>query len=282
MLLGLMLVLTVIGPPLYSWITVADAPIASFVDIVRSSPWYRLWLVILALTSVFLLVFRNAAERARLRDAEEARDAERDNLDSKEAKRETADETKSDLQERSIELHVERLTGQITKLRTRALLAFIPGVLLCIGSVAGPWVAYELAGRNAGIWQYMIGGSTIALVLLGSGTALLKHDSKLQGQVQASIKELQYFERVKTGLDCALALGRKKYEEGLAVITEHLLAAPPSLASSEGKAEPISAQGAKEVTKSQNSLADEASSKSDALSSEELLELVRKLTHKTS
>ena len=156
-----------------------------------------------------------------LRAAEEARD---------EARAQTKPALENErLQERAVDLHVARLAAEIESLRRRAFVAFVPGISLCVTSVAGPWVAYNLITARPEYWQYMLGGSATALVLLGAGTALLRHDAKLHEQLLSSKSELLYFSRIQTGLDCARTLGAEEYAKGLALITAHLLAAPPSL-----------------------------------------------------
>lgn len=191
-------------------------------------------------------------------------------------------QTEFALQERSVALHVQRLTAQISGLRTRALWAFVPGVVLCVGSIAGPLVAWNLAMHHPDNWQYMLGGSALALVLLGSGTTLLRHDSKLQIYVQDATRELQYFERVQTGLDCALAIDQERYKKGLEVVVNHLLAAPPQLAHAHAKAERESTSAMSEKDKAAD---DTTVDKSDASSSSALtalfLDLIRKASDKS-
>jgi hypothetical protein len=154
------------------------------------------------------------------------------------------------LQERAVDLHVARLNSEIEALRRRAFGAFLPGILLCVGSAAGPWVAVELARAHPEHWQYMLGGSATALVLLGAGSALLRHDAKLREQLISSKSELLYFSRIQTGLDCARALGVEEYTKGLVLVTAHLLAAPPSLVAS--KSAPGEKTDGSAATKTEN------------------------------
>jgi len=138
------------------------------------------------------------------------------------------------LQEKSIELHTQRLQIEVNGLRTRALVAFVPGLFLCFSALAGPYTAYTLAEAHND-WRFMLGGSTLAAVLLAAGTALLRHDNTLLEQIQRSQGEYLYFSRLKTGLDCASTLGEDKYQAGLKLVIAHLLAAPPSLTVAEAK-----------------------------------------------
>jgi hypothetical protein len=157
--------------------------------------------------------------RRNLRKAKEARDSARAALLPQEDRA---------LQESAIELHAQQLRTEINGLRARALASFIPGLLLCICSLIGPLIAFRLAEKH-GKWEFMIGGSTLAAVLLAAGSALLRHDNKVRDQIQASQSELLYFSRLKTGLDCAATLSADQYRRGLEMVTAHLLAAPPSL-----------------------------------------------------
>ena len=59
----------------------------------------------------------------------------------------------------------------------------------------------------------------------------MRHDNKVREQVQSFQREVLYFNRLKTGLLCALTLGPKEHEQGLRAIVGHLLAAPPTLVS---------------------------------------------------
>ena len=136
------------------------------------------------------------------------------------------------IQEKAIDVHAEQLNVAIEDQRKRALGAFIPGVGMCVFALAGPFAAYRLAAIHEH-WEYMLGGSTLAAVLLGAGTALLRHDNKMQEQIQKSQGEFLYFSRLKTGLQCASTLSEEEYRKGLTIVTTHLLAPPPSLSMTE-------------------------------------------------
>lgn len=175
--------------------------------------------VLLAAGSLFVTVMyylrsRRQSER-RVESAERARIAARNTASPR------------SLQEKAIDAYTERLRDGIDGLRARAFVSFVPGLLLCVAALSGPLIAYQLATVR-GDWHFMLGGSTIAAVLLAAGTALLRHDNKIRDQIQAAQGELLYFSRIKTGLDCAAEL--KQYEKSLGVVVDHLLGAPPQLA----------------------------------------------------
>jgi len=130
--------------------------------------------------------------------------------------------------DRVLALQLRELNDDIRKRRSRASWAYIAGILLCGGALFGPVVAYHLASEHPQQWQYMLGGG-LALVLLGSGTVLLRHDNRLQTALRPAERELHYFMRVKAGLECAFDLGEDAYNSALGVVTAHLLAAPPDL-----------------------------------------------------
>jgi hypothetical protein len=75
----------------------------------------------------------------------------------------------------------------------------------------------------------MIGGSTLAAVLLAAGSTLLRHDNKIRDQIHIAQSELLYFARLRTGLDCATVLGDGEYQTSLQIVVRHLLGAPPEL-----------------------------------------------------
>ena len=136
---------------------------------------------------------------------------------------------RSELQESAISLHVIWLQVDINALRRRAFWAFVLGLAICLGSLSAPYAAYVLANKPTGVWQYFIGGSTLAALLLGVGGTLLRHDNKIREQARMLERERLYFSRLETGLGCARSLGTKEYEQGLAAVVGHLLAAPPVL-----------------------------------------------------
>lgn len=133
------------------------------------------------------------------------------------------------LQRSAIKVHVRDLRSDVEGLNNRSGVAFAIGLLLCAASVAGPYVAWRLANEHPNNWEYMLGGSALALILLGAGSALLRHDTKLQEHMAAARTELYYFRRVQTGLDCAQPLGETRVQAGLETVIGHLLAPPPSL-----------------------------------------------------
>lgn len=128
-----------------------------------------------------------------------------------------------EIQQLAIEAYQANLRVEADSLRRRAYWSFVPGVALCVSAMLGPVVAYQLASRHPATWQYMLGGSALAIVLLGAGTALLRHDAKLNELAQVAQKELQYFSRLLTGLDCARALGPDDYKQALTEITRRLI-----------------------------------------------------------
>lgn len=145
------------------------------------------------------------------------------------------------LQRSAVVRHANSLRNEMRALKLRAGVAYLFGIALCLIAVAaGPLVAYTLAIEHPEHWQYMLGGSTLALIALAAATALLRHDSKLQEQIAAANRELHYFHRVETGLDCALTLGEGEYRTGLERVVQHLLTPPPSLemqVAAEGKSD---------------------------------------------
>lgn len=136
------------------------------------------------------------------------------------------------LQRSAVTLHAEGLATEIRMLKLRALWAYVFGIVLCTGSSAGPYAAWLLANAHPDHWEYMLGGSALALIMLAAASALLRHDTKLQDQITASKRELHYFQRVQTGLDCAITLQKvtdSAYRSSLEQVVSHLLAPPPSL-----------------------------------------------------
>ena len=71
----------------------------------------------------------------------------------------------------------------------------------------------------------------MAAILLGIGGVLLRHDNKIREHIQAFQTEVLYFSRLKTGLDCARALGLDEHRAGLKTVVGHLLAKAPTLSS---------------------------------------------------
>jgi hypothetical protein len=132
--------------------------------------------------------------------------------------------------------HVRDLKREVSSAQLRSMVPFAVGVLLCLASVFGPVVAWMLVEKHPDRWEYMLGGSALALILIGAGTSLLRHDTKIQVQVAAGKRELHYFRRVRTGLDFAQTLGESRLRAALETTTAHLLAPAPSLdpAKSEG------------------------------------------------
>jgi hypothetical protein len=191
------------------------------------------------------LLTRWYAARTEARELEGAREAVRKARAAlqEEVPGEASTKARSDLQESSISLHVAGLKIDIRSLRRRALWAFVPGLLVCLGSLLAPLAAYKLALESKGTWQYFIGGSTLAALILGVGSSLLRHDNKIREQVRAVESELLYFSRLETGLECARSLGAVEYDRGLSVIVQHLLAAPPLLSSLPTTPEPEEAAG---------------------------------------
>lgn len=135
-----------------------------------------------------------------------------------------------DLHGRSIDLHRGRLRRHLDGLRRRAFWSFLPGALLCLLSFVGPLESYVLCSRYAGRWEFMLGGSALAAVLLAAGSALLRHDHKIRALVESSQSELHYFDRIKGAMDLAASDGRDTYRTTLKAIVQQLIARSPVLA----------------------------------------------------
>jgi hypothetical protein len=180
-------------------------------------------MMLFAIIAVAFTTLKRLFDAKYLRGVEAARDAARS-----QAEPAGGPEKNRLLQETAIDLYAQKLRFELDGLRTRALISFIPGLGLCLAAIAGPVMAIRLA-ETEHHWEFMLGGTTLAAVLLAAGTALLRHDNKLREQVQESRSELLYFSRLKTGLDCAFTLDPEMYRAGLQIIAAHLLAAPPSL-----------------------------------------------------
>lgn len=140
--------------------------------------------------------------------------------------------TTTSLEESSIRHLSLRLAADVNRLRRRAFFAFVPGTFLCLSALSGPVVSVIMIRQHPQQWQYMLGGSAVAVVLLGAGTALLRHDAKLREQMFAARVELLYFSRLQAGLDCAMAVSKEAFLKGLSQVSAHLLAAPPVLGDS--------------------------------------------------
>src|SRR5258706_12025319 len=61
---------------------------------------------------------------------------------------EPTNQPETTLQETAIALYAQQLAVELNGLRTRALWAFVPGLLLCSASLAGPLVAWSLAQQH--------------------------------------------------------------------------------------------------------------------------------------
>jgi len=182
-------------------------------------------------------------EGRRLTDLRGDLDAARAQVDAGDA-----DRSKSRLDAKAIEAYAEELRAEVAALNRRAVLSFFPGLLLCMSALAGPVVSLYLVSGNPEHWQLMLGGGTLAAVLLGAGSALLRHDNKIREQIHVARGELLYFNRLRTGLDCARVLSDGDYRDGLKLITSHLLAPAPLIASLIGTTEPESKSKGHEET----------------------------------